>query len=90
MTDEMRLKRLKYRAHHRGFKEADLLIGAFVDTHAHEFSDDQLTRLESLLEEQDQDIYDWFLGKSPVPPEHDTDVFALLKSFDFFPRAHWK
>ena len=89
MTDELRLKRLSYRAHHRGFKEADLLIGAFTDAHARTFTDAQLTRFETLLAEQDQDIYDWFLGRTPVPPEHDHDVFALLKSFDFYPRASW-
>jgi len=89
MTDDIRLKRLHYRAHHRGFKEADLLLGAFADAHMAGLAPGELSALEALLEEQDQDIYDWYLGKSPVPPEHDTPLFARLKAFEFFPRASW-
>ena len=89
MTDDIRLKRLLYRAHHRGFKEADLLLGTFADAHLAELPPDELDAFETLLQETDQDIYDWFLGKAPLPPEHDTALFARLKSFDFFPRASW-
>jgi antitoxin CptB len=89
MTDDIRLKRLSYRAHHRGFKEADLLLGTFADAHLGELSPGELGAFEELLEEQDQDIYDWYLGKAPVPPQHDTPLFARLKAFEFFPRAQW-
>src|SRR3546814_8075050 len=34
MDREHRLKRLRFRAWHRGTKEADLLIGGFFDAHA--------------------------------------------------------
>ncbi len=80
MDHAIRLKRLTYRAHHRGFKEADLLLGSFADTQLAGFSTDELTQFEALLEEQDQDIYDWYLERAPVPPEHDTPVFARLKA----------
>jgi antitoxin CptB len=90
MTDDIRLKRLSYRAHHRGFKEADLLLGAFADAHLAVMAPDQLAAFESLLEEQDQDIYDWYLGKAEPPAQHRTSLFNLLKSFDFFPRAEWR
>ena len=33
MPSDPELKRLAWRAHHRGTKEADLLIGGFFDTH---------------------------------------------------------
>lgn len=89
MTDPVRLKKVLYRAHHRGFKEADLLLGTFADTHLHALAPAELDDLERLMEEQDQDIYDWVLGKFPVPPEHDTSLFAKLKAFDFYPRASW-
>lgn len=89
MPDDIRLKRLSYRAHHRGFKEADLLLGAFADAHLAELTDAELTDLETLLEEQDQDIYDWVLGRTPTPSEFETAVMARLKAFEFFPRANW-
>lgn len=89
MPDDIRLKRLSYRAHHRGFKEADLLLGAFADAHLADLTDAELTDLETLLEEQDQDIYDWVLGRTPTPAEFETGLMARLRAFEFFPRANW-
>lgn len=89
MTDDIRLKRLNYRAHHRGFKEADLLLGSFAEAHLLELSPAELTDFETLLEEQDQDIYDWVLGRTPTPAEFETSLMARLKAFEFFPRASW-
>ncbi len=89
MSDEIRLKRLSYRAHHRGFKEADLLLGAFADAHMAELPPAELDQFETLLQEQDQDIYDWVLGRAETPAEFDTPLMARLKAFEFFPRASW-
>lgn len=89
MEHDIRLKRLSYRAHHRGFKEADLLIGSFADAHLTDLSFGELDDLERLLEEQDQDIYEWVLGNTPTPPEFETPLMARLKAFEFYPRANW-
>jgi antitoxin CptB len=78
---EARLKRLKFRAWHRGFVEADLILGPFVDAHAAALTPDQLDRLETLLEEPDHDIYAWIVGRQAVPPEFDTDVMERIRSF---------
>lgn len=89
MDHAIRLKRLSYRAHHRGFKEADLLLGTFADAHLAELSAAELDDLETLLQEQDQDIYDWVVGREPTPAAFETPVMARLKAFEFFPRANW-
>ncbi|HET8726179.1 MAG TPA: succinate dehydrogenase assembly factor 2 [Alphaproteobacteria bacterium] len=73
-----RRRRLKFRSWHRGTREADLLLGSFVDRHVDAFSAEQLDRLEALLENGDPDIYDWMIGREPVPPAFDTDVMRLL------------
>ena len=78
---EIRLKRLKFRAWHRGFVEADLILGPFVDIHAASLTPVQLDALETLLEESDHDIYGWIIGREPTPPSFDTDVMALLQRF---------
>ena len=78
---EIRLKRLKFRAWHRGFVEADLILGPFVDAHGAALTPDQLDRLETLLEESDHDIYGWIIGREVTPPSFDTDVMALLQRF---------
>ncbi len=78
---EIRRKRLLFRCQHRGFKEADLLLGGFAESHLAGLSDDQLTRLEALLGNNDPDIYAWISGQRPVPQTFDSDVMALLKDF---------
>jgi antitoxin CptB len=78
---EIRRKRLRFRAWHRGMRESDLLLGGFADAHVGGFSNDQLNRFEILLEIADADLYDWYAGRAPVPPDHDHDVMALLKAF---------
>lgn len=81
-----RRKRLRFRAWHRGTREADLLIGSFADAHIDSFDDGGLDRFEALLELSDPDLYNWMTGREPVPAEHDTDVMRLLQAFRFAPR----
>ncbi|NOG70890.1 succinate dehydrogenase assembly factor 2 [Roseicella sp. DB1501] len=64
-----RRRRLLFRAHHRGTKEADLMIGRFVATHIAGFSEAELDALEAVLEYPDVDLADWLSGRRPVPPE---------------------
>ncbi len=44
-ADDPRLKRLKFRAWHRGFVEADLILGPFVDRYGAELSPALLNEL---------------------------------------------
>jgi len=76
-------RRLRYRSWHRGTREADLILGRFADAHLADFSAEQLDRYGALLEKSDPDIYDWLIGRVPVPAAVDSDVFRLLKEFKF-------
>ncbi|MEN3976676.1 succinate dehydrogenase assembly factor 2 [Emcibacter sp. SYSU 3D8] len=76
-------KKLRFRAWHRGTKEADLMMGRFADTYLQGFGADDLAVFSALLEEQDLDVYGWVIGRDPVPPEHRTRVMELLQAFDF-------
>jgi antitoxin CptB len=87
MHDPDRINRLKFRAWRRGFREADLILGPFVDTHARELTPDQLDRLDHLLDQADQDIYEWIIGRAQAPTEFDTDVLHLIQNFRFGARA---
>jgi antitoxin CptB len=79
-SSEARRKRLFFRAHRRGFKEVDLIFGAFAEAHLQGLSDAQLDDFEALLAVPDQDVYAWLRDHAPVPPAYDTDVFACLKA----------
>jgi antitoxin CptB len=80
---EAQRRRLRFRSWHRGTREADLMLGRFADVHLAHFSPDQLDRYAVLLEKSDPEIYDWITDRAPVPPDVNSDVFRLLKSFTF-------
>jgi antitoxin CptB len=81
--DEARLKKLKFRAWRRGFREADLILGPFADKRVAEFSPDQLDLFERLLEVPDQDLYAWITDRLPTPPEWDGELMAEIKRFRY-------
>ena len=37
----------------------------------------------ALLEAPDLEVYDWVIGKEPVPPQYQTSVMTALQAFDF-------
>lgn len=81
--DEARLKKLKYRAWHRGFREADLILGPFADRHVPTMSAAQLDAFEVLLDEADQDLYEWIVEKTPTPAQWDGELMNMIKAFRF-------
>jgi antitoxin CptB len=78
---ETRRKKLLFRAQRRGFKEVDLIFGAFADAHLAGLDEAELERFEALLAVPDWQIYEWLTGTAPVPAEHDNDVFAALRNY---------
>ena len=80
-SSENRRKMLLFRAQRRGFKEVDLIFGAYAERFLAGLDAGGLDRFEALLLAPDQDVYDWLRGQAPVPAEHDHEVFAGLKSF---------
>jgi antitoxin CptB len=85
MDRDTRLKRLRFRAWHRGTREADLLIGGFFDAHAAGWSDDEMAWFETLLEEQDVDIMGWAIGSIEVPARWDGPMMRQLKALGYVP-----
>ena len=83
MTPETRLKRLRFRAWHRGTREADLLIGGFFDAHAASWGEAEIAWFERLLEEQDVDIMAWAIGAAPAPAVWDGELMRQLKRVNY-------
>ena len=84
-TIENRRKRLRFRSWQRGTKEMDLLMGSFADARLSGFDSSQLDRYEALLDVPEPVVYDWILGRSAPPADHDHDVTRLLLAFEFRP-----
>jgi antitoxin CptB len=87
MPSDPELKRLHWRAHHRGTKEADLLIGGFFDAHHASWSADERALFAEMLEEQDVDIMAWAHGTAEVPERFEGPLMEALKQLDYIPVA---
>lgn len=83
MTDEIRRKKLKFRAWRRGFREMDLLIGSFADAQIDSFDTAALDEFERLLGVPDWEVYAWLIGQKPVPGEHAGPVLDQLIAFRY-------
>jgi antitoxin CptB len=83
MPSDADLKRLHWRAHHRGTKEADLLIGGFFDAQHASWNAIDCALFEAMLEEQDVDIMAWAHGTAEAPERFEGPMIAALKKLDY-------
>lgn len=87
MHADSELKRLHWRAHHRGTREADLLVGGFFDAHGSTWGAAERALFAELLEEQDADIIAWASGTAEAPERFQGSMLEALKRLDYVPMA---
>src|SRR3546814_10718588 len=83
MENDIRLRRLQFRAWHRGTREADMMIGGFFDRYGKQWLGSELNWFERLLEEDDVDIMAWAIGKQPVPDDFAGAQLEAMQKLDF-------
>lgn len=83
MDRAIRLKRLKFRAEHRGTREADFMIGGFFAAHGQNWNDQEIDWFEEFLEEQDVDIMAWALRVQDVPAPWQGPQMDAFQRLDF-------
>ena len=83
MPSNPELKRLAWRAHHRGTKEADILIGGFFDAHHGRWSAHECALFEAMLDSQDVDIMAWAHGTAEPPDRFAGSMIEALKKLDY-------
>ena len=83
MPSDPDLKRLRWRAHHRGTKEADLLVGGFFDAHHASWSAQQRATFAEMLDEQDVDIMAWAVGTAAPPERFAGPMIEALQKLDY-------
>jgi len=85
MPADADLKRLHWRAHHRGTKEADLLIGGFFDAQHASWSPEERALFDEMLSEQDVDIMAWAHGTAEPPERFAGPMTQALAKLDYVP-----
>jgi antitoxin CptB len=78
---EHRLKRLKMRSMRRGIKEMDLILSAYADDTLHTMDDADLTLYDDMLNENDQDLYQWVTGQAEAPERFKTLIARISVQF---------
>jgi len=78
-----RLARLKFRAWHRGTREADYMIGCYFDRFHHEWSEVEVQWFEDLLEEDDVDVMAWALRTQVVPDRFAGAQMTRMQQLDY-------
>lgn len=76
---DVRIRRLRYRAWHRGCKETDVILGRFCDAHLDAMEDAQLDTFEAMLDEDDHDIWQWVAYGAPVPRQDYAPIVTALR-----------
>ncbi len=87
MHPEAEFKRLRWRAHHRGTYEADLLVGGFFDTHHAKWEAADCSLFAEMLEEQDVDIIAWASGTAEAPERYQGPMLEALQKLDYITTA---
>jgi antitoxin CptB len=83
MDREHRLKRLRFRAWHRGTREADMMIGGFFDRHHQGWDVGEMDWFETFLEEQDVDIMAWGIGAQNPPERYGGPMMRAFRTLDY-------
>ena len=64
---EHRIKRLVMRSMRRGIKEMDIILSAYATENLVKMDETTITLYDRLLDENDQDLYQWVTGQVVAP-----------------------
>lgn len=82
-TLETRFARAKFRAWHRGTREADYTFGCFFDRYRGEWSEAELGWFETLLDHEDVDVLAWAMGRETPPENMQGSQMIALQKLDY-------
>jgi antitoxin CptB len=83
MDTAFRIRRLRFRAWHRGTREADYVLGGFFDVHHAKWREEELAWFEALLDEDDVDLLAWAMGTAAVPERYAGPWMDALQRLDY-------
>lgn len=80
MNNDLKIKKIIYRAIHRGCKETDFLLGNFFKANINNIEKLDTQKCSDFLEEDDMEIYDWILNKIPINDKY-KDIITAIRKF---------
>jgi antitoxin CptB len=83
METAARLRRMQFRAWHRGTREADYMIGGFFDRHHASWDEQGVAWFEALLDEDDVDVMAWALGTADPPERFCGALMDAMRRLDY-------
>ena len=83
-----RLARMRFRAWHRGTREADYMIGCYFDQFHVDWDEASMSWFEDLLEEDVVDIMAWALRTQPVPERFAGEMMVRMQQLDYVDIPH--
>jgi len=75
----MEKNRLRW-ATRRGMLELDLILSPFLEEHFDDLEDSDKALFEQLLEEQDQDMFNWFIHRMEPEEAHLKKIVDIIRS----------
>jgi antitoxin CptB len=87
MLTDPRLKALDYRSHHRGTREADMMIGGFFDRYHGDWNAAEIAWFEALMDEEDVDIMAWAIGAAQPPGRVQGSMMEAMQRLDYIDTA---
>lgn len=83
MDADAYVRKLRFRATHRGTREADAMVGGFFECNHADWGETEFAWFEQILEEQDVDIMSWAFGRTKPPLELEGPMMDQLRRLDF-------
>ena len=80
--DELK-KKIIYRSNYRGTREMDKLLSAFTKTYIDELKENDLFKLEKLLDVDDTNLYNFLNGLKTDVVIEKNNISDLFKNFEY-------
>ena len=83
-----RLRKISFRASHRGLKELDLILGGFARAHLSKLTSEELDQFEQLLNIPDPQVLAWIMGTEDIPKDRTGAIISRIKHFSLSPQDY--
>ena len=76
-------KKIIYRSNYRGTKEMDKLLSTFTNKYINELNNEDLIKLEKLLDIDDNNLYNFYNGLSTDFEIENNNINLLFRNFKY-------